>query len=82
MRSSSSSSRRFERRPIASSTSFFVPDSPNSFTLRTVNVTMRSSPLCSISVMRPPTRCLRRSMQNMGGCAGFSAGSFVRWMRG
>ena len=44
--------------------------------------TSRSIRGCVIAASFPPTRCLRSSIQNIGGCAGFSCGTSVNWMRG
>ena len=38
----------------------------------------RSMGICSIEISRAPSRCLRSSMQNMGGSAGFSGLEVVR----
>ena len=43
---------------------------------------MRSRSGCSMDSTRAPTKCLRSSMQNIGGWAGLSRRMFVNWMRG
>ena len=47
-----------------------------------VSSTSRSSGGCEMETSRPPVRCFRSSMQNIGGCAGFSKLKLVSWMRG
>ena len=46
------------------------PGPPNSLRASKVKVTTRSSGGCSTASSRAPDRCLRRSMQNMGGVSG------------
>ena len=67
---------------MSSATSRFSATSPISSVQEKVSATQRSSPACSMRTNRPPCRCLRSSMQNMGGFAGFSVAICVRWMRG
>ena len=60
----------------------FVTISPISLVHSKSREITRSRPSWRIAMSFPPERCFLSSMQNIGGCAGFSAGSFVRWMRG
>ena len=64
---------------MASSTSLRSTRSPSSFSASRVRVTTRSSGGWATDRMRAPDRCLRRSIQNMGGVSGFSRVSWVSW---
>ena len=70
-----------ENRPMISATSVRTTESPSSLLARTEKRRMRSSPSCSIASSLPPLRCLRSSIQNIGGCAGFSGAVCVMWTR-
>ena len=62
---------------MASSTNLRSTRSPSSLRASKVKVTTRSRWVCSTDSTRPPARCLRSSMQNMGGVSGFSRDSQV-----
>ena len=47
-----------------------------------VSSASRSMGGCVMETKRPPVKCFRSSMQNIGGWAGFSNDKFVSWMRG
>ena len=68
--------------PIISAASVSCTVSPSSFTHSKSRYSARSAPCCRTAISLPPARCLRSSMQNIGGCGGFSARSAVSWMRG
>ena len=67
---------------MASSTSVRWPGWPKSSVTSSSIRTSRSKPGWVISATRAPTRCLRSSIQNMGGSAGLSRSSSVSWRRG
>ena len=67
---------------MASSTSVRLPCWPKSSVTSSSSRTRRSSGGWVMSATCAPTRCLRSSIQNMGGSAGFSLGVWVSWMRG
>ena len=58
-----------------------VISSPSSLCASNRSSSTRSSPACSTEASRAPHSFLRSSMQSMGGCAGFSTGYSVKWMR-
>ena len=72
---------RFALRPMSSMTSFFCASIPSSSRVSRLKTSMRSPSGWATPVMRAPSRCLRSSMQNMGGSAGFSNEACVRWTR-
>ena len=80
MRPSPSVRIRLDRRPIHSRISRRCPGSPSSSTTSTVSMAARSRPGCWMAAILPPPRCLRRSIQNMGGEAGFSRERAVKWI--
>ena len=82
IRPSSSSKIRLDRRPMASSTSVRRPGWPKSSVTSSSSRTSRSRGGWVMAATRPPTRCLRSSIQNMGGSAGLSRVRPVSWMRG
>ena len=69
-------------RPMSSATRTRSTWSPNSPVHWKVRRTSRSMGGCWMLTRRPPDRCLRRSMQNIGGWSGFSGLAPVRWSRG
>ena len=82
MRPSGPSRYRLQVRPISSATSRFCTGKPISSVQSKVNVAARSMGGWVISASFAPMRCLRRSIQNMGGSAGFSGEAVVRCSRG
>ena len=72
MRPSPSTRIRSACRPMASSTSCRWPGRPRSSVTEMVRTAARSSPGWVMLTIRPPVRCLRSSIQNIGGEAGFS----------
>ena len=71
-----------ECRFIASSTRENCPISPSSFMASISSVTTRSIGSCRTDRMRPPDKCLRSSMQNIGGWLGLSRSTSVRFILG
>ena len=82
IRPSGDSRYRLQVRPISSATSVFCTGKPISSVQSKRNDAARSMGGWVISVSFAPRRCLRRSIQNMGGCAGFSGEAAVRCSRG
>ena len=78
MRISSSQSMMFAARPIISTTSDRRHSTPSSSRLVRDSTHMRSQGGCVTESIRAPTRCLRMSMQNIGGLSGFSYFSSVK----
>ena len=70
-----------ELRPIISTISAFPAISPISSRDSRSKRSMRSWSGCVTERIRAPTRCLRSSMQNIGGSAGFSIDSVVKCTR-
>ena len=71
-----------ECRPIISTAMLMVTKSPSSFTVSKSKNRMRSLPNWRTATSFAVLKCLRSSMQNMGGVLGFSKEIFVKWMRG
>ena len=69
-------------RPISSATRRFCTGKPISSVLSKVKTARRSMGGWEISARRAPERCLRSSIQNMGGSGGFSGEAVVRCSRG
>ena len=67
---------------MASSTRENRPISPSSFMASISSVTTRSSGSCRRVIMRPPAKCLRSSMQNIGAWLGLSRSTSVRFSLG
>ena len=82
IRPSPSHNIRLEWRFIASRIRENRPGSPSSLTASMSSVTTRSNGSCRTERMRPPDRCLRSSIQNIGGWLGLSRGTSVRFSLG
>ena len=67
---------------MSSAVSRFWVGSPSSSVQAKVKVTHRSMGSWEISSSLAPSRCFRRSIQNMGGSWGFSGLVWVRYSRG
>ena len=64
--------------PMISMMSFLLTENPISLTVSSRISIIRSFSCCWICVMRPAFRCLRITMQNTGGDAGFSRNGFCQ----
>ena len=82
MRPSPSRRTRLVRRPMASRIRRRVTLSPISLLASMTSSASRSMGGCFTSRILPPERYFRRSIQNMGGSAGFSLGRSVSCIRG
>ena len=68
--------------PMISQQSLRTAEKPISSLVSNVSTATRSKPACFTSASFDPCKCFRRSIQNMGGAAGFSLGVSVNPMRG
>ena len=68
--------------PMISAISLRSQEKPISSRPSKVRIATRSKPACRTPVSFAPCRCLRSSMQSIGGTAGFSFCASVKQMRG
>ena len=68
--------------PMISKMSLRLAVNPSSVKVSRVISIILSQSFCSIEMMRPPTRCFLKSMQNGEGEGGFPGLSSIRCMRG
>ena len=72
MTPSASARMRFDERPISSAMRLFFVSTPSSSRAVSSRTAMRSFSGWVTRSILAPTRCLRSSMQNIGGVSGFS----------